>query len=95
MAYAEGVNKGFLEQEKEGVVFYTIPAFTALGVRHGFTSRIGGVSEGEYASLNLSFKREPDSERVRENFRRRQKPLECRQSSLCFATTSMETAWSL
>lgn len=75
MAYAEGVNKGFLEQEKEGVVFYTIPAFTALGVRHGFTSRIGGVSEGEYASLNLSFKREPDSERVRENFRRAAKAI--------------------
>lgn len=39
-------------------------------VRHGFTTRIGGVSKGIYASLNLSFTRGDDPACVRENFRR-------------------------
>lgn len=39
-------------------------------VRHGFSTRLGGVSEGYYASLNLSFDRGDRKEAVRENFRR-------------------------
>ncbi len=40
------------------------------GVRHGFTSRSGGVSPGACASLNMSFSREPSSANVKENYRR-------------------------
>lgn len=40
------------------------------GVKHGFTTRAGGVSEGEWSSLNLSFTRGDDERSVRENFRR-------------------------
>ncbi len=40
-------------------------------LRHGFTTRIGGVSSGEKASMNMSFAREPEHpEHVRENYRR-------------------------
>lgn len=39
-------------------------------VRHGFTTRAGGVSVGEWSSLNLSFSRGDDAAAVRENFRR-------------------------
>jgi hypothetical protein len=39
-------------------------------VRHGFSTRLGGVSEGCYSSLNLSFTRGDKEEAVRENFRR-------------------------
>ena len=39
-------------------------------VRHGFSTRLGGDSEGFYASLNLSFDRGDREECVRENFRR-------------------------
>ena len=39
-------------------------------VRHGFTTRYGGVSTGMWRSLNLSFSRGDDPEAVRENFRR-------------------------
>lgn len=39
-------------------------------VRHGFSTRLGGVSEGCYASLNLSFDRGDREEAVKENFRR-------------------------
>ena len=39
-------------------------------VRHGFSTRLGGVSEGNFASLNLSFRRGDRDEAVRENFSR-------------------------
>lgn len=40
------------------------------GVRHGFTTREGGVSRGPFASLNLSSTVGDDPERVRENWDR-------------------------
>ena len=49
----------------------TTPALSALpGLRHGFFTRRGGVSEGPYASLNCSLSGQDDRERVRENRRR-------------------------
>lgn len=55
----------------QDLVYYTFPAFDAVSfVRHGFSTRLGGVSEGIYASMNLSFTRGDDPEKVRENFRR-------------------------
>ncbi len=47
------------------------PLFRNTGiVRHGFSTRLGGVSQGCWSSLNLSFGRGDDPEAVRENFRR-------------------------
>ena len=40
------------------------------GVVHGFSTRLGGVSEGMWASLNLGVSRGDDPDRVRENYRR-------------------------
>ena len=36
-----------------GVVTYQSPLLAAAGVVHGFSTRIGGVSEGVFDSLNL------------------------------------------
>ncbi|TCO68617.1 hypothetical protein EV203_10187 [Caldanaerobacter subterraneus] len=61
---------GFKRNEKNGVVFYTIPSFEETGiVKHLFTTRIGGVSKGKFASLNLSLKRYDSKEEVYENFK--------------------------
>lgn len=69
--YWEKTNKGFAQRECNGVVYLTVPSFDALGfVQHGFSTRIGGVSRGCFASLNLSLKREHEIENVTENFRR-------------------------
>ena len=58
-------------KEKEGVTFLTYPAFEKLpGFVHGFSTRLGGVSEGIYSSMNLSFTRGDEEEVVRENYRR-------------------------
>ena len=39
-------------------------------VNHAFTTRIGGVSEGQFASMNLGFNRGDEENRVAENYRR-------------------------
>jgi len=39
-------------------------------LRHGFSTRLGGISEGIFASLNLASNREDKAENVYENFRR-------------------------
>lgn len=57
--------------DKDGVVYYTFPAFDEIPfVRHGFSTRLGGVSDGIYRSMNLSFTRGDDPQKVRENFNR-------------------------
>lgn len=56
----------------EGVVYLAFPALENLGiVKHAFSTRIGGVSTGRCASMNLSFtKEENHRENVLENYAR-------------------------
>ena len=55
----------------DGVGYYTFPAFDAVSfVRHGFSTRLGGVSTGIYESMNLSFTRADKPDSVRQNFER-------------------------
>jgi len=58
------------DQVLQGVPFQISPQFAAAGVRHGFTTRLGGVSKGIYDSLNLGMNRGDDPAHVRENYRR-------------------------
>lgn len=59
------------DEAGEETPYLKYPMFEKTGiVRHGFSTRMGGVSEGCYASLNLSFERGDREEAVRENFRR-------------------------
>lgn len=56
---------------REGVTYLSFTALEKSGmVKHGFSTRYGGVSTGCYASMNLSFTRGDDSEHVQENYRR-------------------------
>lgn len=61
-----------LKQNKAGDVEYlTFPILDNIPcVSHLFTTRIGGVSEGIYSSMNVSFTRGDKEEAVMENFRR-------------------------
>lgn len=54
-------------REKAGVVFESSPL---LGTAHGFTTRLGGVSGGALASMNLGFGRGDTFEIVAENYAR-------------------------
>ena len=65
-------NKEHIFDEMEGAVPYlSFPMFRDTGlVTDGFSTRLGGVSEGCFSSLNLSFDRGDDRAAVAENFRR-------------------------
>lgn len=58
-------------KENKGVTYLTYPALEELsGFVHAFSTRLGGVSEGIYSSMNLSFTRGDDENSVMENYRR-------------------------
>ena len=57
----------FAEHEENGVVYMTAPVIPA---RHAFSTRYGGVSSGDFESLNLGFNRGDDTANVLENYRR-------------------------
>lgn len=57
----------FISHERDGVVWTTAGN---IGARHAFSTRLGGVSHGSLASLNLGFGRGDCAETVHENYRR-------------------------
>ena len=58
-------------RQKGRVVYLSYPSLEETGiVHHGFSTRLGGVSEGIYESMNLSFSRGDREEAVWENYRR-------------------------
>jgi len=60
----------FILTENNGVQYYTIPSFSETGlIKHGFSTRIGGISEEPYQELNLGFLTGDDWEKVKENRR--------------------------
>lgn len=63
------ISKRMTAHEGPGSAYYSFPSLDAVPfVRHGFSTRLGGVSEGVFASMNLSFTRGDRPEAVRENF---------------------------
>ncbi|SCP95432.1 conserved hypothetical protein [Anaerobium acetethylicum] len=66
----EGGKHMELRIEKE-VPFLVFPDIEESGaVKHGFSTRLGGVSRGIWSTMNLSFSRGDQEDDVRENFRR-------------------------
>ena len=53
------------------LVYFSSPALDAQKwLYHGFSTRLGGVSTGETATMNLSYAREENRDHVTENYRR-------------------------
>ena len=62
---------GMQLNEKNGVLWLTYPQFSSHeNILHGFSTRIGGVSTGDCATMNMSTTREDSRENVYENIRR-------------------------
>ena len=60
-----------IEQTRQGIPFLTADGMDgAGGIVHAFSTRLGGVSTGMWASLNLGVSRGDDPDHVRENYRR-------------------------
>ena len=72
-----------LKKARNGVEYFSFEALEKYeGLINGFTTRIGGVSEGPYASMNLSFSREPDNkDGVLENYKRMAEALGVKENS--------------
>ena len=79
-------------KEAQGVPYFVFRNLedTKL-VRHGFSTRMGGVSKGHLAELNLSFTRGDDPERVRENFTRIGNAMGFETGSLVFSQQTHTT----
>ena len=57
----------FIEENENGLIYMRS---SLIAAKHAFTTRFGGVSGGEFESLNLGSNRGDDPACVRENFRR-------------------------
>ena len=87
-------NKAHIFEEKQvgEVLYLSYPLLEKTGVvKHGFSTRIGGVSEGIYSSMNLSFTRGDDENAVRENYRRMAHALDVKEDSFVLAAQTHTT----
>lgn len=87
-------NKNHIFEEKQvgEVLYLSYPLLKKTGiVNHGFSTRIGGVSEGIFSSMNLSFSRGDDEACVRENFKRMAETIGVEPNSLVFAAQTHTT----
>lgn len=63
--------KNYIINKENGVSYVAFPAFEKISwLGHVFSTRLGGVSEGCFSSMNLGFERGDKEEAVEENFKR-------------------------
>ncbi len=80
------------ERWNEEVMYLVYPSLEKTGiVKHGFSTRIGGVSKEHLGTMNLSFTRGDDEEAVRENFRRMAEALDVSYDSFVFSQQTHTT----
>ena len=64
-------SKNLAKNEKNGIVYYTFPSFDECGaVKHGISTRLGGVSSGYFSTMNFSTLVGDSEECVLENYKR-------------------------
>lgn len=80
------------EKWSEDVLYLSYPLIESTGVvKHGFSTRIGGVSKEHLGTMNLSFTRGDDEAAVRENFKRIAKALQVEEDSFVFSQQTHTT----
>lgn len=79
-------NRIRLGEQGDVLEYLTFPTLEETGmVKHLFTTRLGGVSRGEFSSMSLSFTRGDEPENVMENYRRIAEVLECKPEDMVAA----------
>lgn len=63
------MNPNIIKRKKGEVTYLTFPLFEQAGLKHGFSTKLGGVSKGDCATMNLSFTRGDVVEDVMTNHR--------------------------
>lgn len=80
------------EREKEGVPYLSYPLLENCGiVNHGFSTRLGGVSTGGCATMNISSHRGDDPGAVEENRRRIAKAIGVRPEDMVYTQQTHTT----
>ena len=65
------VNSAFTTHiQEDGLLYLTASSLSVPSLAHGFSTRLGGVSTGPYAQLNLGITRPDERAAVRENYHR-------------------------
>ena len=78
--------------EKNNVPYIQFKNLAATGiVRHGFSTRLGGVSKGIFSTMNLNFNRGDDPEDVMENYRRMAGALDVRVEDMVLSDQTHAT----
>ncbi len=76
----------FEVKNKDGVIFLQFPAFNKTElVKHGFSTKVGGISTGIFNSMNLSYNRGDNKDNVDINFQRFCKAIGVNRESLFFS----------
>lgn len=78
-------------RDHNGVNYLTFDLLSKAGVKHGFSTRVGGVSQGCYESLNLGFRRGDSRENVLENYRRIGEALGMDYTRMCLSQQTHTT----
>lgn len=85
-------NKGGILECKESVPCITFPSLSKIPwIRHGFSTRLGGVSQGVFQTLNLSFYRGDDEKAVEENYNRILRELGMEHATVIFSDQVHDT----
>lgn len=70
-------------KESAGVTYLSFPALEKTGlVSHAFSTRLGGVSKGDYATMNFSFTRGDNRDDVLENYARMARALDVKREKM-------------
>lgn len=65
------IGSHFAQKECEMTPYLSFPMLEEIPfIRHGFSTRLGGVSKGMFQTLNLSYNRGDEKDSVTENYRR-------------------------
>ncbi|MBE5978265.1 MAG: peptidoglycan editing factor PgeF [Paenibacillaceae bacterium] len=67
----KNIKPGMNYTESDPVPYLSFPMLEKTGmVTHGFSTKLGGVSQGKFAALNFTFTRGDNPDHVMENYRR-------------------------
>ena len=78
-------------QIKNGVTIMTFDSLDREGIKHCFSTRLGGVSKGGYASMNLGFNRGDADENVYSNYVLMAKALGVEKDRMCLSQQTHTT----
>lgn len=92
----KGQKKILYYKEAKNVPYLSFPILEDTGlVKQGFSTKLGGVSHGKFATMNFTFTRGDDPDHVKENYKRMADALEVEQDKMVLSyqthTTNVRT----